>query len=263
MELMVIENVPEKALQFEECGVDRIFIDLEILGKDERQGHLNTVISRHTIDDIRAVKKVLTKAKLLVRVNPINPESEQEIKGVISSGADVLMLPMFTTQSEVEAFIKFVDKKAKVNLLLETPQAAIRIDEILSVPGIDEIHIGLNDLHLAFGLNMMMEMYLGGFLENLSKKIKFAKISLGIGGIAPLDGGIINGKLVAAEATRLGCERFILSRAFPKDDPALFKKNVKELKQYCAEVEKWPNHKKIENLMLLKNSILKNRVVPK
>jgi len=90
MELMVIENIPEKALQFEKCGVDRIFIDLEILGKDERQGHLNTVISRHSIDDVKAVKKVLTKSKLLVRVNPMNPDSEQEIKKAIAYGADEL-----------------------------------------------------------------------------------------------------------------------------------------------------------------------------
>ena len=263
MELMVIENMPDKALLYEQCGVDRIFIDLEILGKEERQGHLNTVISRHSINDIKAVKQVLKNSKLLVRVNPINPNSEQEINDAIKFGADILMLPMFTTKKEVETFVKFVAKRAKVNLLLETPEAATLIDEILSVPGIDEIHIGLNDLHLALGLKFMMEMYLGSFLEDLTSKIKASKISLGIGGIAPLEGGMISGKLVAAEAIRLGCERFILSRSFPKDDPTLFKQNLEDLNRYCSEVLTWTNDRKLENRTLLQNSILKNSLVVK
>ena len=256
MELMVIENDPEKALVYDSCGVDRIFIDLEILGKVERQGHLNTVISRHSLGDIPLVKKVLKKAKLLVRVNPINPESENEINQAISSGADVLMLPMFKTKREVETFVKYVNKRAIVNLLLETPEAAKNIDEILNVKGIDEIHIGLNDMHLALGFKFMMEMYLGDFLSNLTQKIKAAHISLGIGGIAPLDAGMVSGKLVSAEAIRLGCERFILSRAFPKEDPVIFKKDISLLKDYCAEVENWNPQKFLDNRNILHQKIV-------
>ena len=48
-------------------GVDWIFVDLEIKGKLERQGHLDTVISRHKIEDISPIKNTLKKTKLLVR----------------------------------------------------------------------------------------------------------------------------------------------------------------------------------------------------
>ncbi len=61
------------------------FIDLEILGKVTRQGHLDTVISDHSIDDIYAVKSIINNSFLLVRVNPINSNSQQEIENVIES----------------------------------------------------------------------------------------------------------------------------------------------------------------------------------
>ena len=68
--LMYITNNPEVALIAEKYGVDRIWIDLETLGKEERQKGMNTVKSRHSVDDIRKIKPLLTKAELLVRVNP-------------------------------------------------------------------------------------------------------------------------------------------------------------------------------------------------
>ena len=69
--LMYITNDCSIAKIAEISGVDRIFIDLEINGKEERQGHLDTVISKHDINDVRKIKEVLCNAELLVRVNPI------------------------------------------------------------------------------------------------------------------------------------------------------------------------------------------------
>ena len=91
--LMYITNKPDIAVVAEEAGIDWVFIDLEIKGKEERQGHLDTVISRHQISDIKPIKLVLTKSKLLVRVNPINDESKVEIETVIKEGAEIVMLP--------------------------------------------------------------------------------------------------------------------------------------------------------------------------
>lgn len=258
MEFMVIENNPDMCKWYEACGVERIFIDLEILGKVERQGHLNTVISRHTLNDIGRVRKVLNKAKLLVRINPINMNSRDEIDSAIDQGADILMLPMFNSDKEVITFLSLVNSRVKTSLLLETPQAAIRIDEILSVSGIDEIHIGLNDLHLALKLDFMMEMYLGNFLESLSKTVKSADVSLGIGGIAPLDSGAVSGRYVAAEAIRLGAERFILSRAFPKNKE-VFQTKFNELRDYCTSINTWTERDFEKNRLLLKQHIVATR----
>ena len=70
LNLMYITNRPEIATIAEKAGVDWIFVDMEFIGKDDRQGGLDTVQNHHTIEDIRRVKDVLDSAKVLVRVNP-------------------------------------------------------------------------------------------------------------------------------------------------------------------------------------------------
>ena len=150
---MYITNNPEIAEIAENAGVDRIFIDLETVGKEERQHNMDTVKSFHSISDIGDVKAVLTKAELLVRINKIYPGSENEINKVIEQGADVVMLPYFKTVEEVKSFLDIIAGRVKTTLLLETPEAVELLDEILGLDGIDEVHIGLNDLQAFLGFS--------------------------------------------------------------------------------------------------------------
>ena len=104
---MYITNVPKIAEIAENAGVDWIFIDMEFIGKDARQGGLDTVQNHHTAEDIRNVKQSISTAKVLVRINPIHEElpyyqsSRDEINEAIAAGADILMLPFFHTVNEV------------------------------------------------------------------------------------------------------------------------------------------------------------------
>ncbi|SHH04153.1 aldolase/citrate lyase/malate synthase family protein [Pedobacter caeni] len=214
MEFLIIENKPERARAFDEMGVDRIFLDLEIIGKIERQGHLDTVISQHhQIEDIDPIKKELQQSKLLVRCNPIHEHSSSEINEIIGRGADIIMLPFFKSHFEVEHFLAIVDGRVGTTLLLETPEAFCRIDNILALKGIEEIHIGLNDLHLGMGLNFMFELISTGVVDYLVKKIEEKGLKFGIGGIANLEGGLIPGKSILSEHVRLGSSMAILSRS--------------------------------------------------
>ena len=140
--LMYITNQSEVALIAEKYGVDRIWIDLETLGKKERQYQLNSVKSQHTVEDIYRIKPLLTKSELLVRVNPWNENSPQEIEEVIEAGADLVMLPMWKTAGEVSAFLHAVHGRCRSTLLLETKEAEECLDEVLANGGMDEIHIG-------------------------------------------------------------------------------------------------------------------------
>jgi len=215
MKLIFITNDPKLAYCAEDSGIDRVMVDLEIIGKEERQGHLSTVISKHTLEDVSKIRKVIKKTKLLVRVNSIHQNSKNEIDEVINRGAEIIMLPMFTTAKEVKTFISMINGRAIVNLLLETPQALVRIDEILSAKGIDEIHIGLNDLHLGMGLKFMFELLSGGIVEYLSKKINSKGIKFGFGGVGKLKEGLpLNPKLILSEHFRLKSKMVILSRDF-------------------------------------------------
>lgn len=63
IDLMYITNRPEIARIAEKADVDRIFIDMEYIGKGLRQGGMDTVQNHHTIDDIRTIRKCVTKSK--------------------------------------------------------------------------------------------------------------------------------------------------------------------------------------------------------
>lgn len=214
LKLMYITNNEDIAKVAENSGVDWIFVDLEINGKEERQGHLDTVISRHNIEDVKKIKGVLTKSKLIVRVNPIYNGSKEEIDKVIDYGADIVMLPFFKNREDVEMFIKYIDGRAKACLLLETPEAVENIDSILMVDGIDYIHIGLNDLHLGYNKRFMFELLTDGTVEMLSQKITEENILFGFGGVARLGQGLLPAEDILIEHYRLKSSMTILSRTF-------------------------------------------------
>ncbi len=220
LELMYITNRTDVATLAQRAGVDRIFVDMEYIGKDLRQGGLDTVQSHHTVEDVKRLRPILNKSKLLVRCNPIHEasesysSSEEEIDSVVEAGADIIMLPYFKTASEVEKFIKLVNGRAKTCLLLETAEAAENIDSILSVDGIDEMYIGLNDLHLCYGMDFMFQLLADGTVERLAEKIKAKGISFGFGGVARVGTGTLSADCIFGEHYRLGSDRVILSRAF-------------------------------------------------
>lgn len=214
LELMYITNDPTVALIAEKNGVDRIWVDLEILGKQERQKNIDSVKSKHTIEDVAAISKVLAVSKLQVRINPWHDGSKQEIEQVIAAGADIIMLPMWNSFEEVDAFLTAVGKRVHTVLLLETREAENCLDEVLKHPMIDEMHIGLNDLHLSYGMTFMFELLADGTVERICNKMKSAGIKYGFGGIARIGEGMLPAEMVIMEHYRLGSTRAILSRSF-------------------------------------------------
>ena len=240
LKLMYITNNPEVAEIVDRTGVDWVFIDLEVKGKNERQGHLDTVKSNHAISDIAVVKKVLKNAKLLVRINPVDNDTKNEIEGVIAAGADIIMLPYYKTIQEVETFIEQVDGRVKTCLLCETPEAVDILDETINIPGIDYIHIGLNDLHLGYGMSFMFEPLANGIVAEICSKLEATGIKYGFGGIARLGEGMLSAEMIIAEHYRLGSDMAILSRTFchldkVKDNAeieSIFKTGIAEIRDY-------------------------------
>lgn len=220
LKLMYITNLPEVAAIAENVGVERIFIDMEYIGKSDRQGGMDTVQSRHTVEDIRNIRAGVKKAQLMVRCNPIHEatdeygSSQEEIEAVIAAGADIVMLPYFKTAEEVQTFIRLVGGRAKTLPLVETPEAVEAIDEILALDGIDEIFVGLNDLSLGYKKKFMFELLSDGTVERLCNTFKRKGIPYGFGGIASLGKGLLPSERVITEHYRLGSTCAILSRSF-------------------------------------------------
>ena len=211
---MYITNRLDVAQVAQKYGVDRLWIDLETRGKEDRQKNFDTVKSHHTIEDIKAVKSVLTTSEMLVRINPWHDGSPTEIESVIAAGADIIMLPYWKVTEEVSNFVKIVNGRCRTTLLLETKEAVDCIDDVIKMGGFDEIHIGLNDLHLSYGMTFMFEPLVNGIVDDLCQKFTSAGIPYGFGGIAKPGSGLLPAEKVIMEHYRLGSTRAILSRSF-------------------------------------------------
>lgn len=279
LQLMFVTNRVDVAEAAQSAGVDRIFVDMEYIGKSDRQGGMDTVQNMHTIEDVKALRKVLTTTTLHVRCNPVHdatenyPSTEDEIDAIIDAGADVIMLPFFQNAQQVSRFIKAVSGRVKTNLLVETPESAENIDEILEVEGIDEIHIGLNDLHLGYGMTFMFELVANGTVEKLCKKIAQKNISYGFGGVARVGTGTLPAECVLGEHYRLGSERVILSRAFcdvakETDFETVkekFNTGVRDIREFEKELLTWneekhnANHIKTQECVAKIVEIIKNK----
>jgi len=254
MDLIFITNDPLKGAVAQEAGVDRVMIDLEILGKLERQGGLDTVISKHTAADIVPMRRVLDRSQLLVRVNPVHPDSASEIETCVGARVDIVMLPMFTGRDEVARFLDLVAGRARTCLLLETPQAFVRMDDILACPGIDEVHVGLNDLHLGMGLTFMFELLSHGVVEQIGRAVTHCGIKFGFGGVGRLSAGPLSARLILSEHVRLGSTQVLLSRDFQKvfdgteaQARAAFKTEVAGIRGYLDELRCGPRERLEEN----------------
>lgn len=254
LKLMYITNDPQVAKIAEAAGVERIFVDMEYIGKTARQGGMDTVQLHHTPEDAARIRRVLTSAQLMVRCNPIHTateeygSSEEEIDAAVASGADILMLPYFKTAAEVRRFVELVDGRAKVLPLLETPEAAEAIDEILEIDGIDETFIGLNDLSLGYGKRFMFELLADGTVERLCRKCREKGIPYGFGGIAALGKGMLPSEYVIKEHYRLGSTCAILSRSFCNTSvitdlsqiEAIFTEGLRDIRAYEEECRQHP-----------------------
>ncbi len=267
--LMYITNNPEIAQIAQTAGVDRVWVDMEYIGKDARQGGLDTVKSSHTIADVRKIRPVVTAAELLVRINPIHEATdtylgtEEEVEQTIAAGADVIMLPMFRTKDEVERFLKAVGGRAKTLLLFETAEAVENIDDILSLPGIDEVHIGLNDLHLSYKMKFMFELLCEGTVQSLCEKFKAKGIKYGFGGIARVGLGMLPAEYIITEHYRLGSTAAILSRGFcdanrvadPQTIRDIFIEGVQNIRLKEAEVSALTEKQYEENLEIIREKV--------
>ena len=267
--LMYITNNPITAQIAQKAGVDRIWVDMEYIGKSERQGGMDTVQNHHTIEDIKRLRLVVKKSELLVRVNPLHKatdiysDSVDEINQTIKAGADIIMLPMFKSADDVEKFIDIVGGRVKIQLLLETAEAVENIDDILDLPGIDEIHIGLNDLHLAYHKKFMFELLCDNTVSDLCQKFKEKGIKYGFGGIARVGFGMLPAEYIIAEHYHLGSTAAILSRGFcdanrvknPTEVEDIFIEGVRNIRKKEEEVARYSQQQYENNLLFIKERV--------
>jgi hypothetical protein len=213
----LITSDPALAEHADAAGVDCIGVDIERLNKSARQGHVpNARISDHELSDLGALRSVARRAAMFARLNALHDCSKREVESALAYGATVIMIPFFTTCEEVDRFVRLVDGRAQVVLLLETAAAAVRLHEILAVSGVDEVMVGLNDLHLSIGLANPFELVASDFMTMVSDLVRGRGIRFGFGGLARAgdDGLPIPSDLVLAQHARLASTSAWISRSF-------------------------------------------------
>ncbi len=264
LKLMILAADPESAAQAQYAGVDRIFYDLEYIGKAERQHGRNTVKSNNRLDGIPKVREVLTTSELLVRTNPIHAYSKSEVETAIKYGADVLMLPMVIDHHDVEQYVEMVQGRAKVCIMIETAAALARLDKIIAVSGVDEIFVGLNDLHISMGLTFMFELLSGGLVEYVADKCNRAGMPFGFGGIARIGEGDLPSDNILGEHVRLGSQSVILSRTFKgivgvdaNAHPIDLKEEVDKVRLRLNEISVWGEEEHRKNRIVIQEAVEK------
>ena len=210
---ILIASDPGLARLAAEAGVDEIMVDLEVMGKAARQGHVDTWKSQAVAEDIARVREAVPEGRLLVRLNPLHDGTPAEVGDAISRGADALMLPMFQSGDDVLRFLDIVAGRARVVPLVET-SAALADMAAIARAAPDRVHVGLNDLSLDLGLPFLFQPLAEGLLDAPAAVLRTAGIPFGIGGIARPGGGDVPADLILGEHARLGSTWTILSRAF-------------------------------------------------
>lgn len=256
LKLMYITNDPAVARIAVDAGVDRIFIDMEVLGKAERQGGMDTVQSHHVPADIAAVRSAIgDRAEIMARVNPLNPDSQAEINAAAANGADVIMLPMWRTVEDLRQLVQMVGGRAKVMPLLETDAAAEHLADALRVPGVDQMHIGLNDLHLCYHRKFLFQLLTDGTVDRLCTQLRATGLPFGFGGVGRPGSGALPAEYIIGEHYRLGSQYVILSRSFCNtskvtdldDIRRIFTEGVADVRRVERECAAWTQEQFDEN----------------
>lgn len=207
---------PDLARTADAAGIDRIGVDLDRLGKRERQRGLGTWISEHREAALGELAPALERAAPFARVDPLNGDSPRQVDSVIAHGAAVLMLPMVATPEEAARFVELVAGRAVVVLLIERADALDRVGELAAVPGVDEIHLGLNDLAMSLGLPNRWLVLAGDEALRAGEAARAAGVPFGLGGIGRIgqDDLPVPAELVYAECARAGATGALISRSF-------------------------------------------------
>ena len=212
---------PVLARRADAAGIDRIGLDLEVMGKADRQRGLGTWVSAHRVEQLPAMRRAVAHGELFCRINPIHPGSRAEIDAVLAHGVDVLMLPMFTTVGEVQTFVALIDGRAKAVPLLEHRGAAEDIERIVRVPGLDCLHVGLTDLALSLKAPNRFALMASPLMDRIAAAAHGAGLRLCVGGIGRAldDSQPVPTDAVYAQYARLDATGALVSRAFFGADP--------------------------------------------
>lgn len=239
MNYLIITNDTFKAAVAIKSGVRFVFIDMETLGKEERQKDRGAVFNCHTLQDVERICSLLPRENIMVRVNPIHENSENEINDVCLHRPGYVMLPYFKKINEVETAYKLLPRDTKLYLLFETIDSLELIPQIVASGMVSKIHLGLNDLAIEMGYKCIFKVLFDvRFLKAIDHLNKLG-VNFGIGGVGKIGIHEIPAEMLITQFQKLGADSVILSRAFNSEDVwldegKLFNQELSKLNQVVS-----------------------------
>jgi hypothetical protein len=213
---ILVTNQPSFAVEAEGAGIHRVLVDLERRGKAARQRGRRLFLSEHSCSDIAKLRQGLRRTAVMARVDPWSNATTEQVRAVLDGGAQALMLPMTTSAWEAEAFVRAVNARALVSILIETREGVDKVDEIARVGGVDELHFGLNDLAISYGCESILDILVARRLDTAAAVARNLGRPFGVGGVTDpqQEGLMIPPNIVLGEQARLGTSIFWLGRSF-------------------------------------------------
>jgi citrate lyase beta subunit len=207
---------PERAREADAAGVDRIGLDLERIGKRERQADPALWQTTHEEGSLARIGRSLARARLFARTNPPHEGWSEEAERLIAAGAEVLMLPAFRSAGEVGEALAVVGDRALLVPLVETAEALADVRAIASLDGLREAHFGLNDLAIGMRLANRFDVLARPELERAAHVLADAGLRVGVGGIGrALDDSLpIPSDRIYAQYPRLRASAALIARSF-------------------------------------------------
>jgi 2-keto-3-deoxy-L-rhamnonate aldolase RhmA len=198
------------------AGIARVLVDLERLGKAERQAGRGLFLSTHDWSDAVALRAVLPAGALFIRLDPLHDGSADQVERALGIGVDGVMLPYFHRAEDVFRFADLVRGRAVLTPLVETRGAVRDLPAILASGAIGEFHVGLNDLALDLGLDTLARLWGDPLLAEIAAAAQAHATPFGIGGVTdPRATGLpVSPTFVLEEHRRLGSTRALLGRSF-------------------------------------------------
>lgn len=214
--LTLITGDPAWASAAVEAGIDRVLVDLERLGKAERQAGRHLRLSSLQWDDVAAVRAALPAGTLMVRLDPLHDGTRAQVERALELGADRLMLPYFAGADEIFRFCDIVAGRVPVVPLIERLSAMRDAERLIAGGRVEEIHVGLNDLAIDCGLDSHIPLWTSSVVADLAAQAGRHGLRFGIGGVTDprCDGLPVDPDWIIAQQVRLGSRSALLGRHF-------------------------------------------------
>lgn len=214
LHMMLFAHEPAVVLDGMAAGIRNFMVDCEWRGKVQRQRGADTDTSHASLERL-AEAVAVPGSTVNCRINSYGAWTDGEIDAAVEHGAHRIFLPMIRHMREAERFLRRVDGRTLPAILIETDEA-VRIATDLATLPFDAVYVGLNDLAISRGSQVIFEAVLDGTVEHV--RSSFEHVSFGFGGVTLLGHGYpLPVELLLAEMHRLQCNFSFLRRSYFRD----------------------------------------------